>query len=370
MDELRELELLPRLAPSGVVVLDGGWEVAARVLVRSRIASRLLLPLREFAAGHKAMLYDQVRRIPWPAVFTPSLTMAVETHGATTGADFTPEFAALRIKDALCDEFRLAGLPRPDVDRRNPDVRIVAFFFSGRCELSLDLCGLPLHRRGYREEGAAAPLRENRAAALLRFAGYTGSAPLLDPFCGSGTIAIEAALVATRHAPGLLRAPDALAAVRLFPAARAEVEREREAAAGEILAAPPHPIAACDHDPAHVAVARRNAAKAGVAAHIAFGVADARQTEFPGGFLVTNPPHGERLEDPAAAGALISAFVRQLKHHGTGTTLALLLTRGPLEKSVGLKPLKRLALESGPIGLRFLLYEIYAGSRKPGRPSS
>ncbi len=366
-EELRELGLASRTTAAGALVLEGGWDDAARVLTRSRISSRLLLSIRDFSARHQAMLYDQVRRIDWPALFSPSLTLAIHAHGSTQGTDYSLAFAPLKIKDAICDEFRHRGLPRPDVDRRNPAVRLVAFFFRSRCELSLDLSGEPLHRRGYREEGAEAPLRENRAAALLRFAGYDGSGPLADPFCGSGTIAIEAALIATRRAPGLSRPPHRFAAAALFPEAGAALARERALAQEEVIGAAPHGITGSDVSEPTLAIARRNAARAGVGDLIRFERRDACEIEAGGGWIVSNPPYGERLADRDAAIALLREFVHRVKHHGTDTRLTLVLPRGDLEKSVGLKPSKRLAVESGPLGLRFLAYEIYAGSRKGAR---
>lgn len=363
-EELGELGLAPEPTTGGPLVVPGDWAAAARVLVRSRIASRLLLSLREFSARHQAMLYDQVRRIPWPEVFPPSRSIAVHAVGSTQGTDYRLSFAPLKIKDAICDEFRHRGLPRPDVNRRRPDVRLTAFFHRGRCELSLDLSGEPLHRRGYREEGAEAPLRENRAAALLRFSGYDGSAPLADPFCGSGTIAIEAALTAMRRAPGLLRPARGFAAARLFPECLKPLERERDRAAAEALAAPPHPIRGSDVAEPVLAVARQNALKAGVARAVRFERRDALTFESAGGWIASNPPYGERLADRESAAALLREFVHRAKHHATGTRLALVLPRGDLEKAVGLKPTRRLAVGGGSLALRFLLFEIYAGSRK------
>ncbi len=366
-EELREFGLVTELLPSGALVLEGTWEDAARVMIRSRIASRLLVSLRRFSAAHQAMLYDQVRRIPWPDLFGPEKTIAVHALGTSEGTDYTTKFGALKIKDAVCDEFRKSGTERPNVDRNDPDARITAFFFRGQCELSIDLSGDPLHRRGYREDGATAPLRENRAAALLRFAGYDGSAPFLDPFCGSGTIVIEAALIARNLAPGLLRPADAFAGVRLFPDCARAVEAERAAATQEARAGAPHAVAGSDIDGSVLVVARDNARKAGVADTVRFECRDAQQIEAPGGWIVANPPYGERLADLESAAHLIREFIHRIKHHGTGTRLGLILPRGTMEKSVGLKPLKRLPVESGPLGLRLLAYDIYAGSRKRSR---
>jgi len=365
-EELIEMGFAPSATPAGVAVLTGDWERQARVLTRSRIGSRLLLSVREFSARTVDMLYDQVRRIDWPALFPHTLSIAVNAYGTTDSTGYKISFAPLKIKDAICDEFRKHGGPRPDVDRINPDVRLAAFFFNGRCELSIDVSGQPMHRRGYREEGAAAPLRENRAAGLLRMAGYDGSAPLLDPFCGSGTIPIEAALIARRLAPGLLRPVDSYAAVRFIPALTTALGAERAVATEESLPAAPHPILGRDIDDSTLCVARSNARKAGVDRDVRFEQGDARNLNARGGWIVSNPPYGERLADPEAARALICEFVRRVKHHGTGTKLALVLPRGPLEKSVGLKPARRLPIESGPLGLQLLLFDVYAGTRRGG----
>ena len=359
--ELESLGLDATVEPSKAVAFSGEWDRAAKVLVRSRIASRLHLSLRRFSAGSRAMLYDQVRRLEWPTIFPESLSFSVHASGSTQGSDFALSYAPLRIKDAVCDEFRKRGHPRPNVDRHEPDVRLSAYFFEGRCELSLDLSGDPLHRRGYRREGGPAPLRENRAAALLAFCGYDGSRPFLDPFCGSGTLPIEAALMATRTAPGLLRSPERFTMPRLFPESAAFLNAERERAALERLDRPLWPVRGTDLDPSSLSIARDNARLAGVEKAVQFEVADAREVTAPDSWIVTNPPYGERLADPALARTLLDQFVSRVKHHAVGATLGLVLPRGDLEKSVGLRPEKRLAVESGPLGLRYLCFQIRAG---------
>jgi 23S rRNA G2445 N2-methylase RlmL len=364
-EELRSLGLEPEVEPSGVVAVEGGWESPCRVLIRSRIASRVAVSLRRFSSRSRAMLYDQVRRIDWPGIFPPRRTLSVRAAGSTRGTDFALSYAPLRIKDAVCDEFRKRGYPRPDVDRHRPDVRINAFFFQARCELSLDVTGRPLHRRGYRPEGAQAPLRENRAAALLRFSGYDGSRPLIDPFCGSGTIPIEAALIATRTAPGLLREAASFPLVGLVPEAAPILDRERTAAEAE-RRAPPHPVLGRDVSAAALDAARANAHRAGAEHWVRFEEGDARDLEAPDSWIVTNPPYGERLEDPEAAARLLGAFVHRVKHHAAGSRLALVVPRGHLEKRVGLRPEKRLAVESGSFALRYLVYAIREGRFEGG----
>lgn len=364
-EELRDLGLDPAIESSGAAVIQGDWDAAARVLIRSRIASRIGLSLRRFSARNRAMLYDQIRRIDWPALFPNTLTFSVEAMGSVRGSDFTLSYAPLRIKDAVCDQFRKRGLDRPNVDRRNPDVPLRAFFWNGRCEISIDLSGEPLHKRGYRTEGAEAPIRENRAAALLAFCGFDGSRPFLDPFCGSGTLVVEAALIAGRIAPGLLRKPEGYTASRISPEAAAAIAAE-VSRAGKERCVPSRTIRGSDLHPEVLDTARANAERAGVADWVGFTPGDARGVEAADHWIVSNPPYGERLEDPAAAAALLGEFVHRVKHHAVGSRLGLVLPRGPLENAVGLRPDRKLNLESGSMGLRFLCYDIQAGRFDPG----
>jgi putative N6-adenine-specific DNA methylase len=360
-EELIALELEPTVEGSGAVTFLGDGRQAARVLIHSRIAGRVYLSLRRFASGSRAMLYDQVRRIAWPEIFASERSFSVKASGSADGTDFALSYAPLRIKDAICDEFRKRRHLRPNVDRQHPDVRLSALFYEGRCELSLDLSGEALHRRGYRKDGALAPLRENRAAALLAFCGYDASKPFMDPFCGSGTVAIEAALIATRTAPGLLRPLERFAMVQLFPQTLALLEGERALAAKKRLPRPPFPIVGLDLSPEALEIARQNAHRAGMHHAIRFEAGDARQISAPDSWIVTNPPYGERIGDLGEARELLDAFVRRVKHHAVGSTLGLVVPRGDLEKSVGLRPQKRLAVESGPLGLRYLCFTIRAG---------
>jgi putative N6-adenine-specific DNA methylase len=360
-EELRSFGIEPAVEPSGAVTFSGDWGHAATVLIGSRIAGRVHVSLRRFASGSRAMLYDQVRRLDWPSLFSSLNSFSVNAFGSVEGSDFVLSYAPLRIKDAVCDEFRKRGHLRPNVDRQHPDMRLSAFFFEGRCELSMDLSGDALHRRGYRKEGAEAPLRENRAAALLAFCGYDGSRPFVDPFCGSGTLAIEAALIATRTAPGLLRPVDRFAMARFFPETSVLLEEAQRRAASARLELPPCPIIGSDLSREVLVVARANARRAGMEGAVRFEAADAREITAPDSWIVTNPPYGERLGDPAQARDLLDAFVRRVKHHAAGSTLGLVLPRGDLEKSVGLRPEKRLAVESGPLGLRYLCFAMRAG---------
>jgi putative N6-adenine-specific DNA methylase len=368
-EELRELGFESmRSEASGSVSLEAEWPLApARIMIQSRIASRVLLSLRSFSAKTSAMLYDQVRRIDWTEYLDTQTTFAVYVHGTTEGTDYTMSFAPLKIKDAIVDEIKKKGIDRPDVDRVDPDVRIEAIIHAGKCELSIDLTGVPLHRRSYRTDGREAPLRESRAAALIKFTDLPdGSGELkrfVDPFCGSGTLVIEAALLALKRAPGLLRPLTSFAMWHIFNESRAALEAERVAAERASLKELPFegPLVGRDISNKTLKAAQENARRAGVEAFVRFEQGDARELKAPGAVIVANPPFGERLEhDERAAGELIAAFTRQLKHNCAPCRLGLILPKGELEHSVGFKPKRRMAVHNGPFEARFSVFEIFA----------
>ena len=204
----RELEALGAVdieLTMGGVYFSGTTETLYKANLWLRSASRILMPLREFAAASQEMLYDQVRRMKWHEYLDPEKTFAIDCSLANSRMTHS-HFAALKAKDAIVDQLRTKyeGL-RPDIDTKDPDVKINLFINNNRCIISLDSSGESLHRRGYRTGGGAAPLKENLAAALLLRAGYDGTMALLDPMCGTGTFLIEAAYIALDCAPGLSR---------------------------------------------------------------------------------------------------------------------------------------------------------------------
>lgn len=359
LEELKEFGIDAEASGPGAVSFTANWREASRVALRTRLGSRFLYELRAFSAKNPAMLYDQVRRIDWTEFFGGTRTLAVFAHGRTEGMRLS--FAPLKIKDAICDEIRKKGQERPDVDTKNPDVRVEAFFSGGKCRLSLDLTGEPLHRRGYRE-AMDAPLRENRAAALLRFVGYRDDRPFVDPFCGSGTIALEAAAIACRRAPGLARGKSDWPMIRLFPESAHAFDREYDEAKSEEKKRPDHPIAGYDSSNAALKVATLNAQRAGLG-FVRFEKRLATELEAPNSWIVANPPYGERLGERKEAVELLSAFTRQAKHNSAGSTLGLVLEAGELEKAVGFKPARKLSLPSGELQLKFLKYELFAGKK-------
>jgi putative N6-adenine-specific DNA methylase len=350
----------------GVVRFRGELDLVYRANVALRSAVRVLLQLASGPAPDREALYRLVAAVAWEDLIAPQSTLAVEAAGPAPGfANIA--FAALVAKDAVVDRLRSKRGVRPDVDRRNPDVRVHLHLGPQGADVSLDASGEPLSHRGYRPRGGPAPLAESLAAGILLLAGFDGGAPFLDPLCGTGTLAVEAALIATETAPGIRRSfacerwaihrPELLAAAR--QQARA---RERPAR---------FPLCASDADPRAVTATRRNAGAAGVAATLEVCRRDIRRLPAlePGTVLVTNPPYGHRLGDLQALPSFYRDLGDVLKTRAAGSTAWLLVGAPELVKAVGLRPSRRIVLFNGPIECRLVRYDLYGGSggrRSPG----
>ncbi len=338
----------------GVVHFSGDRRVLYAANLWLRTAMRVLVPVAGGPAPDRDALYSLASEVPWEDYLGPDTTFAVEAVGRTPAFANTA-FAGLVVKDAVVDRLRRRLGRRPDVDRRRPDLGI--HLHLGRSvTLSLDTTGEPLSHRGYRRRGGPAPLAESLAAGIILLAGYDGSQPLLDPMCGSGTIAVEAALLATRTAPGLGRR---FACERwpghdagLLDELRDEAERARRAA--------PAPITARDLDPRAVARTRAAAAAAGVDGAVTVEHGDLGTLAAPpGGMVVSNPPYGHRLGEVDELRPLYRRLGDALKHGATGATAWLLMGERDLAKEIGLRPARRIVLFNGPIECRLVRYDIF-----------
>ena len=281
----------------GGVRFHANLREALRISLWTRIAMRVLYPLGDFQARGAEGLYRAASGVEWERYLTARTTFAVDS--TLKDSEHTHSgFVSLKLKDAIVDRLRKAQGRRPDVDTKDPDVRVVAHLAREQLSLSLDLAGEPLHQRGYRIRTVAAPLKETLAAAVLRAAGYAGEEPLWDPMCGSGTLAIEAAMIAARRAPGLRRRLSVERWPGLGEEATAILRQLRDEARAQERK-PPHPIAGSDRDPEAVQAAQRNAAAAKVSGMVRLLEADATApgpapVEGPG-LIVSNPPYGDRL---------------------------------------------------------------------------
>src|SRR5581483_1697234 len=341
----------------GGVGFAGARELAYHVNLESRLASRVLWQVAHGAYRSEDDVYRLVQKVRWPELFRSDRTLRVDI-AATRSPLTSLEFATLKVKDAVCDLFRAHGGVRPSVDKQRPDVRVHAFLTDREATIYLDTSGEPLFKRGYRRATDAAPLRENLAAGLLALAGWRPDVPLLDPMCGSGTIAIEAAMIAARRAPGLSRT---FGFQKLAWFDGPTWQRIRQRAHDRVVRDPSiAPIFASDRDGSAIDQTLRNAAQAGVAAWIRVEQGDVlqRTAPAPAGALVTNPPYGVRLEDEKRLAAFYSKLGDALKARFAGWTAWLLSGDMRLPKLIGLKPAARTPLYNGAIECRLFRFDI------------
>jgi putative N6-adenine-specific DNA methylase len=356
--ELRELGIEGIRVETGGVRFRGDRSAFYRANLWLRTATRVLVPLTEFPCDTPQRLYDGVRAIPWDKYLTPDMTMAVDCTLRDSAMTHSG-FVALKTKDAIVDAIRDRCGRRPNVDVRDPDLRVNVHLVKNRCTVSLDASGTPLDRRGYRLDRTEAPLRETLAAALVALTEWDGTVPLVDPMCGSGTIPIEAALKASRRAPGLMgrrfgfqRWPDYDPTLwrRLTDAARQE-------ALGSLTT----PIIGCDRSAAALETARRNSDRAGVSGLVTFVRSAFREFTPPAapGVLLFNPPYGLRLGEEEELKPFYREIGDTMKQRYAGYTAFLLTGSRELAKYVGLKASRRIVLFNGPIECRLLRYELY-----------
>ena len=355
---------LTRLGAKGVAVesggvrFGGGMEAAYRANLWLRTASRVLMPLGEFPCETPEQLYQGVRALGWSSYLTPAMTLAVDCNLRDSLLTHSG-FVALKTKDAIVDALRDEFGSRPNVDTKDPDLRVNVRLFRNRCTVSLDCSGVPLDRRGYRLERHEAPLKENLAAALVELSGWDGSVPLLDPMCGTGTIVIEAALKGLRIPPGLLRQDFGFQRWQGFD--RPLWERVVAEARQGMLSTLPAPVHGSDISHSAVAMAAENARRAGVLERITLGrcrIAELAPPPGPG-VLILNPPYGKRLGEEEALKPLYKEIGDVLKQRCKGYTAYLFTGNLELAKSVGLKATRRMVLYNGPIECRLLKYEMY-----------
>jgi putative N6-adenine-specific DNA methylase len=380
--EVQAITGRPAEAGRGGVFVAGDKRIAMGLNLESRLATRVLWPLAEGRYANEHDLYVLAREVDWGHWITPEQTLRVDVSARASPLT-SLNFAALRIKDAVCDGLRASHGARPSVDTRNPDLPIVLFVGPEHAALYVDLSGEPLFKRGWREDKGEAPLKETLAAALLAAAGWQGRAddgPLLDPCCGAGTIAIEAAQLACAIAPGLNRR---FAFERLAPfKTEAAAWRDLQRAARALVRPPAVPVFAGDVSFRMTDFAARNAERAGVARAVEFKTADAlqRPPPAPRGTIVMNPPYGERIGAKGSRGALAGAaataggrqgfegggdtagffavLAAHWKRHYGGWTAWVLSPEMKLPGLMRLKESRRVPLWNGPIECRLFRFDV------------
>jgi len=349
------------------VEFSGSLAVAYRACLESRVASRVFLVVADFDAPTDAAFYEAIRGIDWRPHIDPSRTLACDFTGKHPAITHT-RFGALRLKDGICDQLRDATGRRPDIAPERPAVRVHAHANGPKVTVSLDLSGEGLHRRGYRTQAGEAPLRENLAAGILLRAGWpdkcAAAAEFLDPMCGSGTLVIEAAMIAARIAPG---------ARRHYFGFFGWVGHDRAAwdvVKGEAVAREHRPaftLRGVDADASVLAAARENAARAGVAEFTGFEqgrLAQSAPRAAAPGFLATNPPYGVRLEDRDAARALMKELGAVLRASFAGWDAAILAGSADAGLELGIRAERVHTVWNGALECRLLRLHVSAQTEK------
>jgi 23S rRNA (guanine2445-N2)-methyltransferase / 23S rRNA (guanine2069-N7)-methyltransferase len=349
------------------VAFSGSLETAYRACLWSRLASRVLMTLSVVPAADASSLYAGVHGIPWERHLDAGGTLAVDFTGTSEQIANTL-FGAQKVKDAIVDRLRERDGRRPSVDLRSPDLRINVHLAGAEARVSLDLSGESLHKRGYRDETVEAPLKENLAAAILIRAGWPAIAaaggPLIDPMCGSGSLAIEAALIAGDIAPGLLRESfgfqrwphhDGALWERLLAEARA-----RSAAGRRRFPA----IVGTDRDPSAVRAALANVARAGLTGRIHVEkreLADAvppKSRTGAAGLVATNPPYGQRLGSETELRPLYETIGAVLRERFVGWKAALFTGNPGLALRIGIRARKSYTLFNGALECRLFIMDV------------
>ncbi|MBY5268282.1 bifunctional 23S rRNA (guanine(2069)-N(7))-methyltransferase RlmK/23S rRNA (guanine(2445)-N(2))-methyltransferase RlmL [Spiribacter salinus] len=363
--ELRDLGLASARVQRGGVAFTESLAGAYRACLWSRLANRILLPIARFEAQDEQALYTGVQGIDWSAHLGVENTLAVDFTGVRARIDHS-RFAQQRVKDAIVDQLRDASGARPTVDTDQPDVRVNVHMMDAAVTVAIDLSGESLHQRGYRRQGRGAPLKENVAVAMLLRGDWPALAAqggaLIDPMCGSGTLLIEAAWMATDTAPGLLRTRFGFHHWRGHddtlwkPLIDEALERQKRGA--EKLPT----ILGFDQDKEAVAASRDHLRRAGLGDWVPVECAEVgqlqRPADRPSGLVITNPPYGQRLAEQHELVPLYLSLGQTLKTGFTGWRAMVLNGSGC---ALGLKPERSWQVFNGPIECRLERFELQAG---------
>ena len=345
------------------VYFSAPLELAYRITLWTRLASRIVLVIYKGACESAEQLYNAAYCIDWSSHFSHKKTFSIDFHG-TGGFINNTQFGALKIKDAVVDRFRDDGDERPNVERVNPDFKIDAHFRNGQVTISMNFSGASLHQRGYRSTTGEAPLKENLAANMLVRSGWQAQpTTLFDPFCGSGTVLIEAALMAADIAPGLKREKFGFENWRSHKKDMWEqIFQEAQARATLGKSRCKIKFYGSDIEPHLIMVAKRNAENAGVGELIEFSVSDALDVTPPAdeGFLISNPPYGERLGNVTELLQLYYQLGDKFKKEFGGWKIAMLCSDIELVSSLKLKADKQMKMFNGALECAFNIYTLHA----------
>ena len=365
IEELKTYDASDIRKGTRAVFFSGTLETMYTINLNSRISLRVLKPIRTFPAANEQQLYDEVKKIDWSEFLSADDTLAVDA--VTVKSNLTHSlYISLKTKDAIVDQFRDKTGKRPDVDLRFPKVRINVHLSDNIASVALDSSGDSLHKRGYRVQQGEAPLNETLAAGMVILSGWDRNSPLSDIMCGSGTILIEAAMIARNIAPGSFRNEFGFERWIDFDAPLWESVKQKAKSIEKTEL--DFPITGIDRSHQVISHARENANAAGVANEITFHEmpfehytpAETAQT------IVANPPYGGRLTDTDLFD-LYKNIGDQLKKKYQGSVAWVLTANRDAAKYIGLHASRKIQLYNGALECRFLKFELYSGSKKTSK---
>ena len=345
-----------------MVSFEGDLALMYKANIQCRTALRILRPVYEFKAKTTDDIYKKVKAMNWFEHLTENSTFAID---AITFSDYFThsKFVAYRVKDAIADYFMQRTEKRPSVDVENPDLLINFHIAHDKCTLSFDSSGESLHKRGYRVAQTEAPLNEVLAAGMILKTGWRGGSDFIDPMCGSGTLLIEAAMIAMNVPPGIYRQNFAFEKWKNFNADLFETIYNDDSGEREFK----HKIYGSDISSEAIAIAAKNVKNAGLDKSIDLKVMPFESyTEAPSenAILVTNPPYGERIK-PEDLFGLYENIGERLKHVFMGYSAWILSYKKECFDKIGLKPSKKIQLVNGSLQCEFRKYDIFAGKKYP-----
>ena len=336
---------------------DATPEALYRINYCSRLLTRVLAPLMSFHCHNPDYLYRTAGSVAWTDFLSVDETFAVFANVSNSKIRHS-KYAALRVKDAIVDQFRDQFGVRPSIDTRNPDVWINLYIENNRATISLDTSGGSLHRRGYRRHGGEAPMQETVAAAIVRLTGWEGEQPLYDLMCGSGTLLAEALMHYCRIPAGYLRSHFGFEALPDFD--QALWMSVRKTANAQIRPLPAGLINGSDVSPEAVAAARANLRSLPSGKNVTVTVQPYQAIDrLENATMITNPPYGKRLGNPESMGTFYKSLGDFLKQRCTGSTAYLYVGERALLKKVGLRPSWKKPLVNGAFDGRLAKYELY-----------
>lgn len=341
------------------VSFSGDQAMLYKANLHCRTASRILKPILTFKASNADEVYEEVKKVKWELYLTPQSTFAIDSTVYSDQFRHS-KYVTYRVKDAIADYFNERYDRRPTVSVANPQLTLNIHIAQQQCTLSLDSSGESLHKRGYRTEQTEAPINEALAAGMLLMAGWDGQCDFMDPMCGSGTLLIEAAMIALNIPPGIYRKEFAFERWNDFDEELFDILYNDDSYERDFT----HTIYGSDISPRAIKIAEENVRAAGLTKYIKLKILPLQKLNPPTGkcLIVTNPPYGERITSNNLF-KLYEDIGSMLKHKFAGSTAWVISSHEECLQRIGLKPSKKIKLLNGALQCLYCQYELFSGKR-------